>query len=663
MLKKKDKSVVAMYEQHTAIIVALISMVIVSVFILLFINLYSNNQEGILVNTLGKQRMLTQIMAKDANEIYELNSTIDDFRYNNYKEKLDLENKLSYTLKDLEQKRKEYESQYNDVSKGYVYANSKMVSFKNALDNLNGILREHNKLWPNFYNSISVVLREKHNTTKLVNAINYINANNETLLEYNDYITNIVLSYNNHKASSLFHLTILITICVLIILTIFFIDAYKNLFMPINQLYKGMEQVGITSVDTIVSKRENKEIEPVYSEINTVFNKLNSLISLIENLNKNVPFKDIVQYIFDSFIEYIPYTYIGIALISNDRKIINASYGISSKYHKNLAKRLLGLSVSIDSTSLGKVIESGRERIINDLEEYVKDKPSKRYNQILLEEGIRSSITLPLKNDKEVVGIIFFSSDTKNIYKKEHCKFLRTLANSIMLSLEEHILIDDMIISSTLALAVLTEERDPETGDHLNRMKTYSKIIAKVLSYEKRYKDIIDIDYINNIERFSPLHDIGKVAIRDEILLKPGKLTEEEFKIMKTHAEYGAKVLRMADENIKKRGRSIFEMGIEIAESHHEKWDGTGYPYGKTAEQIPLSARIVAIADVLDALTSERTYKKPFSFEKSVSIIAEGAGKHFDPHIVNVFLKNIDKIEKIYYKFRTGKNGVSTKVS
>ena len=383
-----------------------------------------------------------------------------------------------------------------------------------------------------------------------------------------------------------------------------------------------------------------------------VFDKLNSLKMLIENLNKNVPFKHILNYIFESFIDYIPYTYIGIALIGDGGKTIKASYGISGKYHKNLAKRLLGFKIGINGTSLGKIIETGKERIINDLEEYVKGKPKKEYNRILLEEGIRSSITFPLKNEKGVVGIIFFSSNIKNVYKKEHVRFLKTLANSIMLSLEKDILIDDLIISSTLALATLTEERDPETGDHLNRMKIYSKVIAEFLSNEKKYKGIIDVDYINNIERFSPLHDIGKVAIKDDILLKPGKLTKDEFEIMKTHTIYGAKVLKMADENLKKKGRSIFKLGIEIAEGHHEKWDGSGYPYGKKGEDIPLSARIVAIADVFDALTSKRPYKKAFSFEESIQIIIDGAGKHFDPNIVNIVLENIEIIKETYEQFQ-----------
>jgi response regulator RpfG family c-di-GMP phosphodiesterase len=357
-----------------------------------------------------------------------------------------------------------------------------------------------------------------------------------------------------------------------------------------------------------------------------------------------------LKYIFDTFSNYIPYTHIGVALISDDKKRIKASYAMTNK-HKSLLKKLVGYEMIINNTSLGKVIESGEERIINDLEEYVIGKPLKEYNKMLIEEGIKASITFPLRANDNVLGIIFFSSDTKNVYKKEHIRFLRLLANSMGLSLEKSILIDDLVISTTLSLAKLTEERDSDTGEHLSRMSYYSRMLAEVLSKEDKYKDKIDIDYIDSIERFSPLHDIGKVAIKDEILLKPGKLTYEEYEIMKTHAIYGGKVLRLAEENLNRKGRSIFRVAIEIAEGHHEKWDGSGYPYGKSKEEIPLSARIVALADVFDALTSKRPYKEPFSFERSVEMIVEGKGKHFDPEIVDAFLKNRDKFERSYNRF------------
>lgn len=430
--------------------------------------------------------------------------------------------------------------------------------------------------------------------------------------------------------------------------------TYKNIFAPLKQFYHGMEQ-GAAGSDEKTLPTQKGETEGAFFETKNEFDRLDKLIPLIENLNKNLPFKEILKYAFDSFKEYIPYTYIGVALIEDGGKTIKASYGIPAKQHANLPKRLLGYTADIESTSLGHIIETGQVRVINDLEAYLKNKPLTEYNRILLEEGIRSSITFPLKNNGYTVGIIFFSSNCKNIYNEKHIKFLQTLANSITLGLEKSILMDDMIVGSVQALARLAEQRDSETGEHLNRMKTYSRTIAEILSNSKKYGDIIDLEYINNIERFSPLHDIGKVGIRDDILLKPGKLTNEEFEIMKTHTIYGAWVLRTADQSLKKRGRSIFGMGIEIAEGHHEKWDGTGYPYGKAKEDIPLSARIVSVADVFDALTSKRPYKKPFTYDESCRIISEGAGRNFDPYIVEMFNMHNDKIKQVYDDFKIRK--------
>jgi response regulator RpfG family c-di-GMP phosphodiesterase len=510
---------------------------------------------------------------------------------------------------------------------------------------------EQDFLWKQFKVTIDSIVKEGKNSPNYLEHIRFINENNNKLLNYSDEILNEVLLYNNKRGLTIYYSVVLFILIMLMLLAFFIRRAYKDLFIPINQLSIGISGLGVETSRTEGLELYKSEEAPVISEVQDIFDQLNSLVLLMENINQNIPFKDTLNYIFDTFSKYIPYTYIGVALIEDNGKSIRASYAVSGEHHEDLPKKLLGGKMMLNETSLISIVESGKVRIINDLEEYVKGKPLKDYNKVLLEGGIRSSITFPLKNNNEVIGIIFFSSKDKNVYNKMHIRFLKTLANSIVLSLEKDILNQDMVISSTLALAKLTEERDLDTGEHLYRMKTYSRMITEFLAKEEKYKDIIDIDYIKDVERFSPLHDIGKVAIKDEILLKPGKLTFEEFEIMKTHATYGAKVLKMADDNLKKKGRSIFKIAIEIAEGHHEKWDGSGYPYGRKGEEIPLSARIVALADVFDALTSKRPYKRPFTLEETLNIIEEGKGKHFDPFIIEVFIKNLDYIKAKYAEF------------
>lgn len=190
------------------------------------------------------------------------------------------------------------------------------------------------------------------------------------------------------------------------------------------------------------------------------------------------------------------------------------------------------------------------------------------------------------------------------------------------------------------AMTRLAEARDDDTGKHIERTQTFCKLLAQELQKRDEYKGIIDDDFIYNIFNASPLHDIGKIAIPDKILLKPDKLTEEEFNMMKTHSIIGKEYLTEAYNKSPKN--SFLKMGVEIAGGHHEKFDGSGYPMGLSGMEIPLSARIMAIADVYDALRSKRIYKSAFSHEKSLEIIIEGKGKHFDPVIIDAFL-NLEK--------------------
>lgn len=445
--------------------------------------------------------------------------------------------------------------------------------------------------------------------------------------------------------------TIILALSALGVIIVLLFNAYRYLFLPLEQLYAGMAKMGMTKFDFKYPGRVDKALVPVFTEVNEIFMKLNRLILLIENINQNDSFEEILQYIYSTFSVFIPYTYIGIALIEDDGKSIKASYGISDETVNELGNDLLGHKVSIDETSLGDVIKTGKVRVINDLEMYCEGKPVKEYNRVILKNGIRSSITLPLKINQKPVGVIFFSSTGKNIYTKEHVLFLKTLANSIAISFHKNIMQNDLLFSSILALAKLAESRDSDTGEHLQRMKVYSGMIAELLAQDSKYSKAITPEYIQDIEKFSSLHDIGKVSIRDDILLKPGRLTPAEFEIMKFHTVYGAVVLKEADRYIKKNGKSYFKTGIEIVEGHHEKWDGSGYPKGMKGEDIPLSARIIALSDVFDALTSKRPYKEAYSFEKASDIIAQGKGTHFDPEIVKVFLENKDKFYEVYMGF------------
>lgn len=190
-------------------------------------------------------------------------------------------------------------------------------------------------------------------------------------------------------------------------------------------------------------------------------------------------------------------------------------------------------------------------------------------------------------------------------------------------------------ISTIFALSKLAESRDHETGEHMERVQIYCRMLAEKLGQEEPYKRVIDGAFINDIFNASPLHDIGKVSIPDHVLLKPGKLSPEEFDIMKKHSSAGAITLEAVRDKYRKN--VLINMGISIARYHHECWDGTGYPDGLKGEEIPLAARIMAIADVYDALHSNRCYKRSFSRDQSREIIESGSGTKFDPVLVKAF--------------------------
>ena len=191
------------------------------------------------------------------------------------------------------------------------------------------------------------------------------------------------------------------------------------------------------------------------------------------------------------------------------------------------------------------------------------------------------------------------------------------------------------------------EFRDEDTGNHVKRTQEYVRTLATWLTQQPGATLTWTEDEIDQVARSAPLHDIGKVAIPDGILLKPSKLTAEEFIVMKTHALQGWEMLRRAAERMGNESGPMLRYAMEIARFHHEKWDGSGYPDGLMGEAIPISARLMAVADVYDALISRRPYKEPFPHEKALQMVQEGAGRHFDPAIVAALMATHERHAQI----------------
>jgi putative two-component system response regulator len=206
-------------------------------------------------------------------------------------------------------------------------------------------------------------------------------------------------------------------------------------------------------------------------------------------------------------------------------------------------------------------------------------------------------------------------------------------------------------IVSIRALAHLAETRDPETGNHIHRTQNYVRLLASRLRQHPRFSGFLTPRNIDLLTKSAPLHDIGKVGIPDSVLLKPGALTPEEWAIMKTHAKLGSDAIEQAEIDVEKPV-AFLVLAKEIAHWHHEKWNGSGYPDGLIGDAIPISARLMAVADVFDALISPRVYKPGMSFDKARDIIAAERGKHFDPDMVDVFLAGFDDFVAIAQQYQ-----------
>lgn len=612
------------------IYIVLIAVGIITIFTFSFQSGEALKNDAQILSILGRQRMLTQSISKNASRISVIKNTlvsVDPVQSN-----ITLNNKLKAIIDEVKRDSQLFETVNRNLENGFVVNEQTGVQYEvRETAQIDALLEEYETTWPAIRTAIDMVTVEPASSRAFKESLILINENMDTLLMTAVQIVD-TFERDMIREYEVMRNLILILLFTTIAISLFaMLQLYNDFFRALNIFYSGFERLGL-------SRNLTQDKVSVSSEVSFMIDSFKETLELTEKINASDSFTDTLNDIYKSFKSILPYTYIGIALFKDEKpaKLV-ASYGISTEKHIGLAESILGNETPLADTSLEQIMLTKEPRIINDLDEYFHYRPINAYSRKILDYGIRSSITLPLEANGVPIGFIFFSSDKKNVYERRHIEYLKIISNSIALSFQKNIYIDELVYTSILALAKLSEARDEDTGDHLMRISNYAELLSKALKKNPKYNQEISNAFIVDLVKFSPMHDIGKVGIPDHILLKPGKLTFEEFEVMKTHTIYGANVLREAERNINKKGRSLFKMGIEIAECHHEKYDGSGYPNGLSGDQIPLSARIVAVVDVFDALMSKRPYKAPFSYEETMRIINEGRGKHFDPDIVDAF--------------------------
>jgi HD-GYP domain-containing protein (c-di-GMP phosphodiesterase class II) len=334
---------------------------------------------------------------------------------------------------------------------------------------------------------------------------------------------------------------------------------------------------------------------------------------------------------------------VSIAFVNYSSASIISEYVVHEKPSIHLAP---GFSVPIEKTSLKEILHSKEGIIRNHLSGITYS--SSGAGHLLKKDDIKSNLTLPLKANDVVFGFMFFSSEKKGFFDRDHMRRLQKMTDEITGFLNRSYLTKIILSEFTASFAQLVDKKDNETGGHILRMVAYSVTIAKELSKMKIEGYDVDKRMILDIQRNAAAHDIGKVGVPDAILKKPGKLTDQEWEVMKKHSEIGADIFRNIRKDMNMFDEDFYGMAEDIARYHHERFDGKGYPEGLEGHEIPLVARIVTIGDVFDALTSERVYKKAFSFEKAVEIIKEGSGSQFDPYVVQAFEGALSDIYPIY---------------
>jgi two-component system response regulator RpfG len=298
-----------------------------------------------------------------------------------------------------------------------------------------------------------------------------------------------------------------------------------------------------------------------------------------------------------------------------------------------------------DVPSLKEIADSGKARIINDIPAVYSSK--KKHSAIINKEGYLSSYTIPLKKDNSLYGFLFANSKERGLFCEEIISQLDTY-----LALIGNFVINDINLLKVLSGSISTlnhvsRYRDPETGAHLSRMSHFAHLIAQEIAPLHELSD----ELVEHIKLFAPLHDVGKIAIPDSILLKPGKLTDEEFEKMKRHTLLGTEIIDKMVGNLELGNIPFMSVLTNIVKYHHEKVDGSGYPEQLQGEEIPLEARIVAIADVFDALTSERPYKQAWSNEDAFSWMKKEGRQLFDQHLLSALEENKEQVNLIQTQF------------
>ncbi len=593
------------------IVFLLMFVTLASVVVTSYIAVDTQRQHLVLTDMLGSQELLTERVTFTLSSIGETGLNNPDSFSDNLDGRLEGIERYYDSVEEMLVGFDIYEFRYTDD-------NIVKLEFREAFrKEFDYAIDKNLELWKDVRYYIDFLTNSENlaNKTAYEDKLEAFKSLNKRVIENAEFVAKICRDEADRKmqlSKSFQYGSIAFALFVLIVLIYLITDNFYNPIIEIRGIFKRMSKGDITER---FKRERDDEFKELYDNFNFFLNNLETIFKLEDKIILENDLDTILCYMYEAFGAFIPF-----------RKLIIE--------YENMQ------GVHIEKVVHGSDLVSQEEHTTHTLI---------KHDDVIC-TGNR--IALPIIVEQNNFGTLYFDFVSHEDIEESHVSFIRLLREKVAFAFYKGFFFKNLVAIVTNGLSEMTEARDPETGNHLRRMSLYSHHIAHELLERGTFSEEIDKMFVENILICAPMHDIGKASIPDSILLKPGKLTDNEYEIMKTHASKGYQVLTHIDESFRKFNVDYFEMAAQIALGHQEKYDGTGYPQGVSGNSIALEARICALADVFDALTSKRPYKEAFSLEKSYGIIEESKGSHFDPEVVDAFFAVQDKIEEVYDAYK-----------
>lgn len=504
------------------------------------------------------------------------------------------------------------------------------------------------RTWEEFSKGIAAALAMDADREAMSRVASFILENEGWLTVVAANLTNAFQAMMEGKMSLISRFNQASLVFSLLAVIVLLLMLYFSFIFPLRQTMSGVERIANGEFGFQIPQQGSRELSHMVGRLNLFSRRIHSIFQLTDRISQANTLSETLRFVFNEFRTLLPLDWVGM-LVMDGR---GERFVLQHRFTEGETKLNEGDSFLAAGTMLGRAMEENRPLHLPDLEQLAEEDENAEFAARLAEDGRRSALFFPLSVEGDWSAMVAFAVSARDAYTPEHLELLGNIAVQVAHGFEKTVVTENLVITAVAGLAKLAESRDLDTGDHLTRMARYSALIAEELGREGPYMERVNSDLVRDIFRFAPMHDIGKVGIPDSILLKPGKLGSEEWHEMRRHPSIGGEVLRRCEMQMNAVGHSVFQVAIEIAECHHENFNGTGYPSGLTGENIPLSARVVTAADVFDALTSKRPYKEAWSVEQALILFREDEGQQFDPVVVEAMERAMPRMMEVYMELR-----------